>query len=84
MSQQLQIVPMVLDEANAFVREHHRHHKPVPGAKFCVGVADGQKIVGVAIVDEGGAIGGQDGLDFLDSGNCRNEIYSTPTLAKSR
>jgi hypothetical protein len=46
----LTIIPMVLDEANAFVAEHHRHHKPVPGAKFCVGVADGERVVGVAIV----------------------------------
>ena len=46
----LTIVPMVLDEANAFVRQHHRHHQPVPGAKFCVGVALGEIVVGVAIV----------------------------------
>ena len=46
----LEIVPMVLDEANAFVAEHHRHHKPVPGAKFCIGVASDGEIVGVAIV----------------------------------
>ena len=41
---------MTLAEANAFVRVHHRHHQPVPGAKFCVGVSDGEQIVGVAIV----------------------------------
>ncbi len=46
----LTVVPITLDEANAFVREHHRHHKPVPGAKFCVGVATNDAIVGVAIV----------------------------------
>lgn len=50
---ELWIVPMTLDEANAFVRENHRHHQPVPGAKFCLGVArcvDSAQIVGVAIV----------------------------------
>lgn len=46
----LAVVPMTLGEANAFVKEHHRHHHPVPGAKFCLGVADGERIVGVAIV----------------------------------
>jgi hypothetical protein len=50
----LAIVPITLPEANAFVAEHHRHHKPVPGAKFCVAVADIAdnvgRIVGVAIV----------------------------------
>lgn len=47
---ELLIVPVSLDEANAFVREFHRHHKPVPGAKFCIGVSKGEVIVGVAIV----------------------------------
>ena len=46
----LMLVPVTLDEANEFVREHHRHHAPVPGAKFCIGIALGEKIVGVAIV----------------------------------
>ncbi len=46
----LTIVPMTLAEANEFVRRYHRHHKPVPGCKFCIGVSDGEKIVGVAIV----------------------------------
>jgi hypothetical protein len=45
----LTIVPMKLDEENAFVSKWHRHHAPVPGCKFCVGVAKGDAIVGVAI-----------------------------------
>ena len=39
-----------LDEANAFVAEHHRHHKPVVGHLFSIGAAKDGKIVGVAIV----------------------------------
>ena len=35
----LRITPINLDEANAFVSVHHRHHKPVPGAKFCIAVS---------------------------------------------
>lgn len=50
MVDRLTIVPMTLAEANAFVEKHHRHHKPVPGAKFCVAVAVGETVVGVAIV----------------------------------
>jgi hypothetical protein len=50
MATRLTIVPITLDEANEFVREHHRHHHPVPGAKFCVAVADEQRVCGVAIV----------------------------------
>lgn len=41
---------MTLAEANAFVTEHHRHHKAVPGCKFALGVSNGEKIVGVALV----------------------------------
>lgn len=39
-----------LDEANAFVAQHHRHHKPVVGHLFSIGAAQSGKIVGVAIV----------------------------------
>ena len=46
----LDICPVSLAEANAFVAEHHRHHKPVVGHKFSIGCTDGEKIVGVAIV----------------------------------
>ena len=61
----LELVPISLKEANAFVEQHHRHHKPVTGHKFSVAAAgDGKikamypylvsevdgKIVGVAIV----------------------------------
>lgn len=46
----LRAVPIGLDEANAFVREHHRHHRPVVGHKFSIGCAEGDKIVGVVII----------------------------------
>ena len=40
---------MTLAEANEFVRIHHRHHKPVTGHKFSIGVSDGE-VRGVAII----------------------------------
>lgn len=47
----LSLSPITLAKANAFVEKHHRHHKPVPGAKFCIAVSDVAWIVrGVAIV----------------------------------
>ena len=46
----LEICPMTLKEANAFVERYHRHHKPVTGHKFSIGCTEGEKIVGVAIV----------------------------------
>lgn len=39
-----------LDEANAFVARHHRHHRPVTGHIFSLGAARSGEIVGVAIV----------------------------------
>src|SRR3546814_19476721 len=51
-SPSLQLLPVSLRCANAFVQEHHRHHRPVQGAKFALAVtlsgSDG--ICGVAIV----------------------------------
>jgi len=44
------IVPISLAEANAFVRSHHRHHKPIKFGKFSIGWAVDGEISGVAIV----------------------------------
>jgi hypothetical protein len=57
----LELVPINFAEANAFVAQHHRHHKPMVGCKFCIGVSDGEKIVGVAIVGRPVARGLDDG-----------------------
>lgn len=45
----LRVVRISLEEANAFVRALHRHHKAVPGSLFQLGAAL-DEIVGVAIV----------------------------------
>lgn len=46
----LRIVPVSLADAQAFVAEHHRHHESPIGHKFSIGVAEGEQLVGVAIV----------------------------------
>jgi hypothetical protein len=46
----MHLCPVTLREANAFVREHHRHHGESRGCLFCVAVADDEGIVGVAII----------------------------------
>jgi hypothetical protein len=51
-----------LDEANAFVEAHHRHHRPVVGHLFSLGAALGDEIVGVAIVGRPVARMRDDGL----------------------
>ena len=46
----LELVPVTLAEANHFVSEKHRHHNPVVGHKFSIGICDNNKIRGVCIV----------------------------------
>lgn len=46
----LELVPVSLKEANAFVEQHHRHHRPVTGHKFSVAASVDGIIVGVVIV----------------------------------
>lgn len=46
----LTLIPMSLAGANAFVAEHHRHHRPVVGHKFSIGCEKNGQLVGVAIV----------------------------------
>lgn len=61
MSRKFTIARIGLDEANAFVAQHHRHHKPVIGHLFSIGATAlraepemggllHDKIVGVAII----------------------------------
>lgn len=50
MPTKLRHIRIGLDEANAFVTAHHRHHKPVVGHLFSLGASVGDEIVGVAIV----------------------------------
>ncbi|KGD13918.1 XF1762 family protein [Burkholderia pseudomallei] len=56
------VTPITLEEANAFVSTHHRHHRPVVGHKFSVAVAAGDDIRGVAIVGRPVARGNDNGL----------------------
>lgn len=46
----LELVPITLREANAFIALHHRHHGKDRGCRFVVGCARAGKIVAVAIV----------------------------------
>jgi hypothetical protein len=45
----LALKPITLREANEFVAQHHRHHKPTTGHKFSIGVQANGQLVGVAI-----------------------------------
>ena len=46
----MKVIPLTLRQANAFVAEHHRHSKPVVGARFSIGAEHNGELVGVAII----------------------------------
>ena len=46
----LTVVPISIKDANILVERHHRHHGKVLSALFAVAVADGEDIVGTALV----------------------------------
>lgn len=57
----LQICPVTFRQANAFVKDHHRHSGTVTGGKFCLGLIHEGQMVGVAIC-------GRPVSRFLDDG----------------
>lgn len=58
----LAVIPIHLDEANAFIAKHHRHHGSVVGHKFSIGAVLDNSVVGVAIVGRPTSRHRQDGL----------------------
>ena len=60
--QRLSFGRVTLDEANAYVRDFHRHHKPVVGHIFAIGAFRGSDLVGVVIVGRPVSRRRQDGL----------------------
>ena len=57
----MNVVPCTFQEAAAFIRAHHRHHRPSLSVKFCLAVADADVVVGVAMVGRPVARGLDDG-----------------------
>jgi len=58
----MSLIPLPLDEANAFVKKVHRHHGPVVGHKFSLGAVKDGIVVGAAIVGRPTARRRDDGL----------------------
>lgn len=56
------LVPLTLAQANALVSQLHRHHKPVVGHRFSIGLREGGLLVGAAIVGRPVARMLQDGV----------------------
>lgn len=58
----MEIRPISLAKANAFVEQYHRHHGKKTGCKFAVSLWDGEKMVGVAIAGNPVARNADDGM----------------------
>lgn len=74
----LELQPITKKEADAFIRQHHRHHKPPVGWKFGIAVNDGQKVVGVITVGRPVARGLDDGWTLEVTRCCTD---GTPNVA---
>ena len=72
MSRKFTLERIGLDEANAFVTALHRHHKPVVGHLFSIGAAQGETIVGIAIVGRPVARERDDGVTAEVTRLCTN------------
>lgn len=58
----LEVVPITLREANAFIEDHHRHHRPSRGCIAVAAVADGERVRGVVVIGRPVARGFHDGF----------------------
>lgn len=76
----LRVVPVFLSEANDFVRRFHRHHKPVPGALFSVGVCGEDGLHGVAIASRPIARGFDDGISAEITRCCTDGTFNACSM----
>lgn len=68
----MEIVPITLRQASAFVAAHHRHNKPPRGWKFGVGLRVGEELVGVATAGRPVARHFDDGATLEVNRTCTN------------
>ena len=66
MSERVRVRPCELRDANAFIAEHHRHHKPVQGHRFSLSAWSGERLVGVCTVGRPVARLGGDPREVLE------------------
>ena len=45
----MEIRPITFKAACNFIVQNHRHHGPTAGCKFCIGLYDGERLVGCAV-----------------------------------
>lgn len=77
----LTLAPLKLEVANAFVAEHHRHHKPVRGHKLSLAAHLDGTLVGVAIVGRPVSRHRDDGLTLEVTRNACSFLYGASARA---
>ena len=45
----MEIRPITFKTACEFINNNHRHHKATVGCKFCIGIYDGEALIGCAV-----------------------------------
>ena len=75
----LQIRPIILREANAYVAQHHRHNLPTNGHKWSLACYDGDRLCGVAIAGQPIARKLDDGLTIEIRRVCTDGTYNACT-----
>ena len=76
----LEIRPLLLKEANAFVARLHRHNRPTVGHKFSIGCFDGEKLCGVAIAGRPVARRLDDGVTLEILRVCTDGTYNACSI----
>ena len=76
----LQIRPITLREANAYVGQHHRHNLPVNGHKWSLACYDGDRLCGVAIAGQPVARKLDDGLTIEIRRVCTDGTYNACSI----
>lgn len=76
----LQIRPITLREANAYVAQHHRHNLPTSGHKWSLACYDGDRLCGVAIAGQPVARKLDDGLTIEVRRVCTDGTYNACSI----
>lgn len=71
----LELQPITLKEARAFVDEHHRHNVSPQGHKFSIALNDGEKVIGVIMVGRPISRHNDNGWTLEVTRNCVLEGY---------
>ena len=76
----MEIKPITFRTACDFVALNHRHHKPTVGCKFCVGLYEGEKLIGCAICGRPVSRHLDDGLTCEINRVCTDGTYNACSM----